>query len=171
MDNKQYEVICKKTWFKLLVDGVSKFYTRHEVLEKYLKLLKTEGFDTYYFNCNDWENINSFSKDYIIRINKGNLESNILPDKEGYIFVFQNFEEYFSNYFKEAISLINIVEELSMHYLLFGKKLIVFLNTNGNTVNKKLLQMDDVLITPIRMIDSDFSESIGRRNKEKTQQI
>ncbi len=171
MNNEEYEIIIKQTWFKLLVDGVSKFYTKHEVLEKYVKLLETEGFDTYSFDCNDWENVNSFSDDYRIKITKGESMSDILSDKEGYVFIFKNFEQFFINHFKDAICVINIVKNISREYLLFGKKLLIFLNSNGKTVNKKLVQINEPLITPIRMIDSDFSEDTLRRKKEVKERI
>ncbi|GFZ29988.1 hypothetical protein CSC2_05140 [Clostridium zeae] len=166
MNNEQYEITIKQTWFKLLVDGVFKFYTKYEVLEKYITLLESEGLDTYFFDCNDWENAESFWDDYRIKITKGKSESEILPNNEGYIFIFKNFEHFFINHFNDAIRVINIGEEISRNYLLFGKKLLIFLNSNGGIVNKKLLQINEPLITPIRMIDSDFSEDMLRRKRQ-----
>ncbi|WP_160680483.1 hypothetical protein [Clostridium sp. C8-1-8] len=58
MNKEQYKTITNKIWFKLLVDGVSKLYTKHEVLEKYIGSLETEGFDIYYFDCNCWKSVN-----------------------------------------------------------------------------------------------------------------
>lgn len=157
MNNEQYEATCAKTWFKLLVEGVSKLYTSNEALHNYISLLEGEGFDTYYFNCDEWKSVEAFSEDYMNRLSKNDLESSILPDGEGYVFVFQNFEEYFAMDFEASISFINIIQELSRQYLLFGKKLIVFLNAEGNTINKKLLETDNViLMTPMEIIDDNF---------------
>ena len=171
MNKEQYETITNQIWFKLLVDGVSKLYTKHGVLEKYLGLLETEGFDIYYFDCNNWKSVDSFTDDYRIKITKGKSESDILPEKEGYVLIFKNFEEFFISHFEDAVRVINIVEDISREYLLFNKKLLIFLNSNGNTVNKKLLHANEPIIAPIRMIDSDFSEDMLRRKKEAKERI
>lgn len=55
MDSKEYEYVCNKTWFKLIVDGSFMFYKKNEILQHYLKLLSQEGFDTYIFDCSKWE--------------------------------------------------------------------------------------------------------------------
>lgn len=147
---------CKQIWFSLLVDGIYKFYRSDNVLEKYIKLLNDENFNAYYLNCNDWIGGNYFEKDYAMKFQRDNLRNFQLPDKEGNVIVLQNFEEYFSNYFEGAMKTLSCINQLSWIYLLYGKKLIVFLNSNGNSINEYFNKMDNLLIQPIRWLDGDF---------------
>jgi len=159
MDSKKYKDICKQTWFNLLIDNSFMFYKKHDVLENHLKILKQEEFDTYVFNCTDWVSVNCFEKDYVIKISKGNLQSfdKNLPDKEGHVFIFQNFEEYFLNYYEEAVKTLDTINRLERQYLLFGKKLIVLLNSNNNLFNEKFSEMDNPPVRPIRWLNGDCS--------------
>lgn len=152
MESKEF----KQIWYSLLIDGSYKFYRSDNIVEKYIKLLNNENFDAYYLNCNDWIDGNYFEKDYTMKFQRDNLKNFQLPDKEGNVIVLQNFEEYFSNHFEEAIIALSRINQLSWIYLLHGKKLIVFLNSIGNSINEHFHNMDNPLLKPIRWLDGDF---------------
>ncbi|NLD46735.1 MAG: hypothetical protein GX660_05980 [Clostridiaceae bacterium] len=148
MDREEYELICKRTWFSLLVDGSLKLFENYEVLKKYLKALEDEDFYIYHLDCNQWLNTDAFEKDYMIKISGGDLEkfstdiSRSIPDKEGTVLVLENFDNFLTKYFDQSVKTLNLINCLSWQYLLFGKKLIVFIKCiNDNGYYKKLCNL------------------------------
>ncbi|WP_027633654.1 hypothetical protein [Clostridium hydrogeniformans] len=152
MNNIDFKDISSKTWFSLLVDGCFKFYRKYEVLENYIKLLEKEDFHVYSFHCNEFKDAGEFEKEIAIKINNGKPKEFVLPNKEGNVLILKNFEEYFCNNFKEAISTLNSLHLLSWIYTLAGKKLIVFLNSNENSFNEFFNKIDIVQIGGIQSI-------------------
>lgn len=160
MKNIDIDDINSKNWFNLLVDGCFKFYRSYEFLENHINLLKNEGFDLYCFDCNEWNDEICFEKDFALKTNIKNKQFK-LPEGNGYIILLKNFEDYFLKDFDKSFLTLNFINRLSWIYLLFGKKLIVFLNSNGNSVNEFFNNINNsefIGIKSIRWIDGDAPE-------------
>ncbi|MGI2326714.1 barstar family protein [Planococcus sp. YIM B11945] len=128
------------TWKKMMGNGSVIMYSQTSILEKEIRQVKAEGFEVVRFDCAEWdeeafhkeaakalgfpayygENLNAF-KDCL---------SDLEPKHTGILLVFNGFDKFLAQYHEVAVSILDIIHWNSWEFLLEGKALLSFIQSN-----------------------------------------
>lgn len=124
-----------------MVNGsVIKFW-RQSVMEKYIENIKKEGFDVYTFDCFNWDKQTclkeigttlGFPDYYGMNLDAFNdCLSDIVPDNEGLVLVFKNFDKFNEIYKETAYHVLDIIQDNSWKLLVRNqKKLMAYIHSD-----------------------------------------
>lgn len=139
-----------------MVDGCTKLYTDDTALAPLLSELEADGFDQHVFEALDWNKDSRFDWDYMKKFNDGHAEYSTetyhktLPEGNGYVFVVKDFGlHYFKNPIR-AHAALKTMKDLAWLYLMFGKKLLIFLQVQDYSFNQHLHESGE---KPIGILD------------------
>ncbi len=129
-------------WKSLILNGSIVIFKKASILEKHITNISKEGFDIYLFDCASWDQSNCLAElghtlnfpDYY----GGNLDafndclSDIIPDHEGFVLVFSNFDTFHEQNKEIAFHILDIIQTNAWRLLVGNqKKLIAFLQSNN----------------------------------------
>lgn len=129
-----------ENWKDLMINGSLILYNRRSIIEKEIKKIEAEGFDVFRFECAEWDEA-SFHKDissilefpdyYGENLNAfSDCLSDLEPTNKGILFVFYQYESFIAKHPAMAIDIMEIIHINSWRFLLEGKVLLGFIQSN-----------------------------------------
>ncbi|MDX8365507.1 barstar family protein [Cytobacillus sp. IB215665] len=132
-------------WKQLMQNGSVKLFWRNEILDKYISAISREGFEVYTFDCSNWDSNNyhielaytlDFPDYYGENIDALNdCLSEMLPEDNGIVLVFKNYDVFFNKEPKDAREILDLVQSNSWQFLLENIKLLAFVQSNDATIH------------------------------------
>jgi RNAse (barnase) inhibitor barstar len=124
-----------------MLNGAIIMFWQQNILEKFIENVRSEGFDCYYLDCENWDEKTclkeigdslEFPNYYGKNLDAFNdCLSDIVPEDEGSVLVFKNFDKFNARCKETAYQILNIIQINSWRLLVGSqKKLLVFLHSN-----------------------------------------
>jgi RNAse (barnase) inhibitor barstar len=128
-------------WKSIMVNGSVIMFWQQSILGKFIESIRKEGFDMYFFDCERWDENTCLKElgatlkfpDYygenLAAFN--DCLSDIVPDNEGFVLVFRNFDKFNGRCKDTAYHMLDIIQDNSWKLLVGNqKKLLAFLHSN-----------------------------------------
>ncbi len=144
--NRREVVFQKHLDFDLIRDGSCILYHKKDYLDKDKNWLSQKGYEVYEFHCHQWKDRHTMHTDLqdklqfpyygmnLDALNDSLKNRETVENSTGLILIFYQFDSYMSKDEEYSLNLLDVLNNCSRYFLLFGEKLLVLIQVDNRAL-------------------------------------